>query len=343
VRWTSLRAGQLPGHPAGFGAATLTVGTVGPTGPDLPSVTISAMLHGDEDAGLLVIHELIEQLGVAWRATGTIHLVPVANLHAALARRRTGPMDGLDANRVGRGHPTGQVTEAVVDTLSSFAATSDLVVNLHCYETATADSGVFVDPQDDQVRRAVLRALAVARPSWVMAVPASAAVTSLDWALCERGVPAISLELPRTDLMRAGTLARVVDAVRRLLAGTGVAELLGGTADSLADARTAGVLPPCYLRRAVRTGAMGVWQPRRELGATLRPGDPVGQLSTVPGWSVADVCAPDPDEGATAEVWTLLQTRPREVVRPNDILFAVGREDFKLRREMAEAVGLDGD
>jgi hypothetical protein len=83
---------------------------------------------------------------------------------------------------------------------------------------------------------------------------------------------------------------------------------------------------------------MGVWLPRRELGARLAAGDVVGQLTAVPSWTVEDLVAPEPDEPAGGTEWTLLQTRPREVVRPNDILFAVGTEDFKLRREMAEAL-----
>ena len=63
-----------------------------------PTAIVEGGNHGDEYEGPIVISELIRDLDPA-SIQGRLILLPAINVHAAMAGRRTSPVDGLNFNR----------------------------------------------------------------------------------------------------------------------------------------------------------------------------------------------------------------------------------------------------
>lgn len=306
----------------------LTVGHIGDPNAQ-QYVVITSYLHGDEDAGLMVVNGLLEQLEVTWRPAGLLKVIPVANRDAARIGSRTSPIDHLDANRLGLGDSKGQATERLVAALHAEAVNADLIICLHSFETNTLIAGIFTDPQDKSVRSTALAALAALQPDYILTVPYGLSYPSLDGAFCQMGVPCISIELPRIDLLQLDDLKLFVSKLIRLL------ELYGAATrprdDHTADFDCAPI--NCYSRLTVRSESLGVWNPAHALGSTIAPAAKVGVMVTLPTFTAQEIRAPNFDEVNTIEL-RLLQIRPREVVRPNDILVGLGRRDDELCREI---------
>ncbi len=77
-----------------------------------PTVLITGGNHGDEYEGPITIARLIRELDPG-TVQGRLILLPSMNLPAALAGRRTSPIDGKNFNRCFPGNPEGTATEQI--------------------------------------------------------------------------------------------------------------------------------------------------------------------------------------------------------------------------------------
>lgn len=96
-----------------------------------PTVGISAVIHGDEIEGLLILREL-------WRALrpetvrGSLWLLPVANPTALATLTRNTPVDMLDLNRLFPGSPDGWLGEQMAWAIGrDFIAGLDAYIDIH--------------------------------------------------------------------------------------------------------------------------------------------------------------------------------------------------------------------
>lgn len=100
-------------------------------GGDGPTLLLTAGTHGDEYEGQILLRRLV-QIVAETKVCGRIIILPALNRPAALAGRRTSPMDGGNLNRLfpGRGDagPTAMIAHYVTEVLFPLA---DYAIDLH--------------------------------------------------------------------------------------------------------------------------------------------------------------------------------------------------------------------
>lgn len=98
---------------------------------DGPTALLTGGNHGDEYEGITALLKLSSSLK-AEEVTGRVIIVPMMNVPAVMAGRRTSPMDGGNLNRSFPGDPDGTVTEKIADYFSRvMVPMSDVVLDLH--------------------------------------------------------------------------------------------------------------------------------------------------------------------------------------------------------------------
>lgn len=96
-----------------------------------PTALLTGGNHGDEYEGITALMKLANSLS-AGDVHGRVIIVPMMNMPAAMAGRRTSPMDGGNLNRSFPGDPDGTVTERIADYFTRYLVPlSDVVLDLH--------------------------------------------------------------------------------------------------------------------------------------------------------------------------------------------------------------------
>ncbi|SDL19196.1 N-alpha-acetyl-L-2,4-diaminobutyrate deacetylase [Modicisalibacter muralis] len=96
-----------------------------------PSALLTGGNHGDEYEGITALLKLANSLK-AEDVHGRVIIVPMMNMPAAQAGRRTSPMDGGNLNRSFPGDPDGSVTEQIADYFTrTLVPLVDVVLDLH--------------------------------------------------------------------------------------------------------------------------------------------------------------------------------------------------------------------
>lgn len=96
-----------------------------------PTALLTGGNHGDEYEGITSLLKLANTLR-AEEVSGRVIIVPMMNMPAAMAGRRTSPMDGGNLNRSFPGDPDGTVTEKIADYFTrELVPLADVVLDLH--------------------------------------------------------------------------------------------------------------------------------------------------------------------------------------------------------------------
>jgi uncharacterized protein len=96
-----------------------------------PRVGISAMIHGDEIEGLLILRELWRTIDAS-QLRGSLWLLPVANPLAMEAISRNTPIDMLDMNRLFPGQQAGWLSEQQAYSIAhGFIDEIDALIDIH--------------------------------------------------------------------------------------------------------------------------------------------------------------------------------------------------------------------
>jgi len=141
---------------SGF-ALAIDVHTITGAAPG-PTVGISAVIHGDEIEGLLIVRELWRTID-AEQLRGKLVLLPVANPLALGTISRNTPLDMLDLNRVFPGLEDGWLSEQLAWTISNeFISKLDYYVDIHAGGTFPWVDYCYV-LNDESLSRAFLPAL----------------------------------------------------------------------------------------------------------------------------------------------------------------------------------------
>src|SRR4029079_5792745 len=156
-----------------------------------PTVIVEGGNHGDEYEGPIVISELIRDLDPAG-IEGRLILLPAINVHAAMAGRRTSPVDGLNFNRTFPGDPRGSITEQISAFVSDeIFPRADAFLDLHSGGSSLdLITSAVIEPTDDAElhRKGVAAALAFDAPATVvignLGDPRTSTASS-----CRAGVP----------------------------------------------------------------------------------------------------------------------------------------------------------
>jgi predicted deacylase len=98
---------------------------------DGPTALLVSGTHGDEYEGQVALCNLAKSVDPA-RIRGRVIILPAANLPAALAGRRTSPIDEGNLNRLFPGDPDGTVTQQIAYYIEhELVPMADLVCDLH--------------------------------------------------------------------------------------------------------------------------------------------------------------------------------------------------------------------
>lgn len=96
-----------------------------------PTALLTGGNHGDEYEGITSLMKLSSSLK-AEEVSGRVIIVPIMNVPAAMAGKRTSSMDGGNLNRSFPGDPDGTVTEKIADYFTRvMVPMSDVVLDLH--------------------------------------------------------------------------------------------------------------------------------------------------------------------------------------------------------------------
>jgi len=96
-----------------------------------PTALLTGGNHGDEYEGITALMKLASTLK-AEDVHGRVIIVPMMNVPAAQAGRRTSPMDGGNLNRSFPGDPDGSVTEQIADYFTRYLVPMiDVALDLH--------------------------------------------------------------------------------------------------------------------------------------------------------------------------------------------------------------------
>ncbi|WP_111413990.1 N(2)-acetyl-L-2,4-diaminobutanoate deacetylase DoeB [Billgrantia lactosivorans] len=193
---------------------------------DGPTALLTGGNHGDEYEGITALMKLAGELRVE-EVRGRVIIVPMMNLPAAMAGKRTSPMDGGNLNRSFPGDPDGTVTEKIADYFTRVLVPKcDVVLDLHS-GGRTLDiipfgaSHVLDDPE--QQRQALEGAKAFGAPYAMMMFELDAAAL-FDTAVESQGKVFVATELGGGGTSTPQSLAITERGVRNFLIHFGLVE-----------------------------------------------------------------------------------------------------------------------
>ncbi|MHB2169598.1 M14 family metallopeptidase [Alsobacter sp. R-9] len=282
-----------------------------------PTALLSAGLHGDEYEGQIALGRLVRDLAPE-AIRGRVIVLPCANPPAALAGRRTSPLDGGNLARLfvddpGAG-PTAHIAEGIARLLLAHA---DVVLDLHSgggsLEYLPCSFGRL--PADTALVPRVVELLEAFGAPHAAVVRRPDARGTLVAAALERGIPAIATELGGGGGVTRDTVALAVAGVRRVLAWMGI-DARKDSGGRSAASRLLAVEPSGF----VRSPGHGMFEPAVMLGDEVTAGDLAGRLS--------DPQRPDrpPENLFFAAGGIVICRRVPAMAQAGDVLFHLGED-----------------
>ncbi|MGH1482820.1 MAG: succinylglutamate desuccinylase/aspartoacylase family protein [Geminicoccales bacterium] len=193
---------------------------------DGPRVLLTAGNHGDEYEGELTLLKLIQKLEPA-DVSGTVTIMPAANLPAVMAARRRSPFDDGNLNRVFPGNPQGTPTERIAHFIETdLVPRHDILFDLHSGGTSMAHLPCalmerYTDAALHEKSLTAMRALGM--PYGFIANNGSDTPTSIGAAF-RAGIPSIAGEFGGGGTVTPLTMRLTAEAVDRLLMYQGVVD-----------------------------------------------------------------------------------------------------------------------
>jgi len=239
-----------------------------------PTVILEGGNHGDEYEGPITICELIRELDPA-EVQGRLILMPANNVHAAMAGRRTSPVDDLNFNRTFPGDPRGTMTQQISAYVTDHIfPLGDAFLDLHSGGSSLdiLPSGIIEPAADPALRRRNIDAvLAFDAPLTVvinnLGDPGTATATA-----CRAGLVTVGTEMAGGGRVSIDALAICRRGVRNVLAHLGVIDPKHAT-----PRRSDPVILDLPGTRAyVYATIEGIFEPFHDNGAKVREGEAAG-------------------------------------------------------------------
>ncbi len=178
-----------------------------------PRVGVSAMIHGDEIDGLLIVRELWGTVDPA-ELSGELWMMPVANPLAMESISRNTPIDMLDMNRLFPGQPDGWLSEQQAHAITTgFLDELDYLIDIHAGGTFPWVDYCYA-LNDEAFSRAFLSALLYKPAQMYPATTASVAIS--------RDIPIYVVEIGGGYHDQELHVANGVRGVRNMLRHAGV-------------------------------------------------------------------------------------------------------------------------
>ena len=249
-------------------------------GGDGPGAMLSAGTHGDEYEGQAVMQALLREIEPA-DVAGRLYILPALNYPAVLAEARCSPLDGGNLNRVFPGEAKLGPTHALAAIVArEVMPRVRYAMDLHsggkssCYLPCT-----YLHWGGDAAHRHSKLAGARAFGAPAIVVSAGTANPGSMTAECDRrGIVMVSTELGGGGTIDRRMLAIGREGVRRALAHWGI---LRGEHAPDAPASSPRLLLLQGREGSPMAEADGIFEPSRELGDEVSPGDDAGLVYPV--------------------------------------------------------------
>jgi predicted deacylase len=246
-----------------------------------PTALITAGNHGDEYEGQVAISNLVKSLEPE-QIHGRVILLPMANFPAALAGRRTSPIDDLNLNRAFPGNPDGSVTQQIAYYISTeLIPLADVVFDVHSGGSSLLylpSVSMKASPDKAFEQRALAALQALSAP--LAYLPRGGQGTGQDDTLggeaVRQGIVALGSELGGAGTVTPTGLRIAERALRNLLVHLGI---LPEAARMPSDGPTR----LTYVGGAdyfVYASENGVWEPCAELGDMVKAGQLGARIHT---------------------------------------------------------------
>lgn len=298
---------------SGYGQVVVPVIVV--NGGEGPTALLTGGVHGDEYEGQIALGALARTLRHE-AVSGRVIIVPTANPPAAIAGRRTSPIDGGNLARLFPGSAIGGITSQIAEGFTRLLLPeADLLIDLH-------SGGASLDylpcafgrlPQDSALAGRTLDLLAAFGAPLTAIVRRPEARGTLVSTALDLGIPAMATELGGGGGVTPATVAIAERGVRRALAHAG---LLAPGDESAASSRLLGVGAEHF----VRSPGRGLFAPAVALGDVVGRGDLAGFLS--------DPERPDraPEAIHFAASGVVICRRVPAMAEPGDVLAHLGED-----------------
>ncbi len=243
-----------------------------------PTALFISGTHGDEYEGQVALCNLARTLRPE-TIQGRVILLPAANLPAAVAGRRTSPIDGGNLNRLFPGDPDGSVTEQIAWFIEhELVARADMICDLHSGGSSLmyVPSALMMQDDEDPVRQAKLLAALRAFGAPVSYVghasPGQGAVRTTSGAGLRAGKLVLGSELGGAGTVTPAAVRVAERGLRNVLAHMGIVP------DSLAEPHATRLLDVAGPDYFVYSPGPGLYEPLVELGDTVAAGQPAARI-----------------------------------------------------------------
>jgi predicted deacylase len=190
-----------------------------------PTAVITGGIHGDEYEGPAALFDLTKLVDPR-QLKGNIVVVPIANLAAFSAGKRTSPVDLQNLARVFPGDPAGTLSSRLAHHLLNNVATKgDFLIDCHSggIRLAFLDVAGFYTAEPDISPALADRSSSLARNAglaYVWKLPPRAGVLSYE--TIRRGIPAIGIEIGGRGGLLARDREKYLFGFLRILAANGM-------------------------------------------------------------------------------------------------------------------------
>ena len=261
-------------HEDAWGATRLPIAVI--ANGHGPTVILEGGNHGDEYEGPITISELIRDLDPG-AVEGRLILMPANNVHAAMAGRRTSPVDGLNLNRTFPGDPHGTITQQISAFITDeIYPRGDAFLDLHSGGSSLdIMTSAIIEPTDDAALHArnVAAARAFDAPLTVVIGNLGDPRTSTA-AACRAGLVTVGTEMGGGGTVSLEALAVCRRGVRNVLAHLGVLAP-GEPQPRRSDGR---IIELPGSSAYVYATLDGVFEPFHANGREVHAGEPAGRI-----------------------------------------------------------------
>ena len=241
-----------------------------------PTVVIEGGNHGDEYEGPITITELIRELDPG-EIQGRLILLPAVNVHAAMAGRRTSPVDGLNFNRTFPGDPRGSITQQISAYLvNELFPRADAFMDLHSGGSSLdLLPSAIIEPAEDPAlhKKNIAAARAFEAPLTVVIGNLGDPRTATA-AACRAGLVTVGTEMAGGGRVAPDALGICRRGVRNVLRHLGV---LPPPKEQPAPKETQ-LLELPGAAAYVFAGTDGIFEPFHAHGRTVGAGEPAGRI-----------------------------------------------------------------
>lgn len=159
-------------------------------GEGSPRVFFTGGIHGGEATGIYVAQRLMQFIECEGLLQGSVKVLPIANPTAFRRLQRSSPYDDLDMNRIFPGQEDASPTLGVANVIWQEAQDANYIVDLHCCGVYGASYTLAIYNEYDFAKDLAGK-LSIPR-----VIESSGTRGQLFVNACDRGIPAVIIELP---------------------------------------------------------------------------------------------------------------------------------------------------